>query len=134
MKKQELIKIIKEELQNTLNELDILDDPVATGAHANLQTRLKDGDPEEIEKAIEFQKALGTGQGAAVSALLMAMGIPAAALPVENAMVKVAVGVFNKLPKPIQKDLYNLGLNAYKKGTGSEAMRNFLAQASRNLF
>ena len=133
MKKQDLIKIIKEELKNTLNELDILDDPVATGAHANLQTRLKDGDPEEIEKAIEFQKALGAGQGAAASALLVAMGFPAAALPAENAMVKGAVNVFSKLPTKTKSDLYNLGLNAYKNGTGSEAMRKFLSQASKHL-
>ena len=134
MKKQELIKIIKEEVQNTLNELDILDDPVATGAYANLQTRLKDGNPEEIKKAIQFQKDLGAGQGAAGSALLMAMGIPAAALPVENAMVKTAAGLFNKLPKRIQNELYDLGLNAYKKGRGGEAMRKFLYQASKKLF
>jgi len=142
MKKSDLIKIIKEEIRNTLKELYMLDDPIEAGAHQNLQTRLKDGDPDEIAKAVQFVKDVGTGQGAAAAAVLGVLGVPAAALPtqyaVERAAVNAATRAFRAIPSATaRKSLHIAAVEAWKArklGTNSEAFRQFLYQTSKHAF
>ena len=137
MKKSELLEIIKEEIENTIKEFDY-SDPVSSGAHANLQTRLKIGDPKEIQKAAAFVKSVGASQGAAAAALTAVLGLPAAVLPAETAMVNAATQVFRAIPSgTARKSLYNAAIRAFKAeklGTKSEAFRQFLSQAGKYAF